>query len=56
MQENRPSIVKVFKTEVGERKDIENVLANKEKSQAILEYIAALDYPEVYEEEDLRNE
>lgn len=56
MKENRPSIVKVFKTDIGEKKDIENALANREKAQAILEYITALDYPEVYGEEDLGNE
>lgn len=39
-----------FKTTPAERKDIENVLAEDEKQAAILEYIAACDHPEIFEE------
>lgn len=45
------SIITKHKTEIGERKDIENALASQEKRDAILEYIAICDHPEVFEEE-----
>lgn len=40
-----------YKTSIAERKDIENTLAGNAKRDAIVEYIAACDYPEVFEEE-----
>lgn len=46
------SIITKFKSSIGERKDIENVLAIDEKRDAILEYIVACDHPEVYEGEE----
>ena len=46
------SIIKRHKTDIGELKDIENVLAERAKQDAILEYIAACDHPEIFEEED----
>lgn len=51
------SIIKKFKTDIGERKDIENALAENDKLVATVEYIAACDHPEVFEEEEgLENE
>lgn len=46
------SIITKFKTSIGERKDIENTLAGNAKRDAIIEYIAACDHPEVFEEEE----
>jgi len=46
------SIITKFKSSIGERKDIENVLAVDEKRDAILEYIVACDHPEVWEGEE----
>lgn len=48
----KESIITKHKTDIGELKDIENVLADDSKRAAILEYIAACDYPEVFEEEE----
>ena len=52
------SLITRYKTTVAERKDIENVLIEDAKKSAILEYIAACDHPEVFEEEEegLENE
>ena len=43
---------------IGERKDIENALAEQDKRDAILDYIAACDHPEIFEEneEEMINE
>lgn len=41
-----------YKSTVGERKDIENAIATNEKQTAILEYIAACDHPEIFDEEE----
>lgn len=41
-----------FKSTIGERKDIENAIAGDEKLEATVDYIAACDYPEVFEEEE----
>lgn len=46
------SIIKKYKSTIGERKDIENFLAEDEKRDAILEYIVACDHPEVYVEDE----
>lgn len=51
-EKNMSSIIKRHKTDIGELKDIENVLAERAKQDAILEYIAACDHPEIFEEED----
>lgn len=51
------SIITKYKTTISERKDIENALAGDERQNAILEYIAACDHPEVFEgEEAVENE
>ena len=39
------------KLQLGVEKDIENTAANADRQQAILDYIAAMDYPEVFETE-----
>lgn len=48
----KESIITKHKADIGELKDIENVLADDSKRAAILEYIVACDYPEVFEEEE----
>lgn len=52
------SIITKYKTGIGERKDIENTLNEDARRNAILDYIAACDYPEVFEddEEGIENE
>ena len=35
-----------------ERRELDNLLAEIERGNAILEYIAACDYPEVFEDEE----
>lgn len=40
------------KLPLGVDKDIENTAANADRQQAILDYIAAMDYPEVFEQEE----
>lgn len=52
MSRKNPSIITKHRTNVGELKDIENALSEDQKRQAILEYIAACDHPEVFEEEE----
>lgn len=46
------SIIKKNKMEIGEKKDLENALAEDSKRTAILEYIAACDHPEIFAEEE----
>lgn len=46
------SIITRHKADIGELKDIENAIASDEKRNAILEYIAACDHPEIFEEEE----
>ena len=41
-----------YRSTIGERKDIENTLAGNAKRDAIVDYIAACDYPEVFEGEE----
>lgn len=41
-----------YRATIGERKDIENTLAGNAKRDAIVDYIAACDYPEVFEGEE----
>ncbi|MBR0091713.1 MAG: hypothetical protein IJP92_08440 [Lachnospiraceae bacterium] len=48
----KKSIVTRHRADIGERKDIENAIAADAKRTAILEYIAACDYPEVFEENE----
>ena len=45
----KESIIKKHKTDIGELKDIENAIASQKKRDAMLDYIAACDYPEVFE-------
>lgn len=45
------------KMSIGEAKDVENALGNADKFQAFMDYVAACDYPEIFdEEEELGNE
>ncbi len=46
------SIITKHRADIGELKDIENAIASDEKRNAILEYIAACDHPEIFEEEE----
>lgn len=46
------SIITKHKMDIGEHKDIENVLAETARKDAILEYIAACDHPEIFEGEE----
>ena len=39
-----------------ERREMDNLFADIERESAILEYIAACDYPEIFEEEEVGNE
>lgn len=48
----KKSIITKHKADIGELKDIENALASQEKRDAILEYIAACDHPEIFDEEE----
>ena len=41
-----------YRSTIGERKDIENTLTGNAKRDAIVDYIAACDYPEVFEGEE----
>lgn len=45
------SIITKHKTSIGEKKDIENAIAMKEKYEAFMDYIAVCDHPEILEEE-----
>jgi hypothetical protein len=50
-------IITKLKMDIGQAKDIENALATQERRDAILEYIAACDHPEIFEEtEEVENE
>jgi hypothetical protein len=45
------------KMSIGEAKDVENALGNADKFQAFMDYVAACDYPEIFDdEEELGNE
>ena len=46
------SIIEKHIASIGERKDIENAIASDAKRNAILDYIAACDYPEVFDDEE----
>ena len=46
------SIITKKKMSIGEAKDLENALAQQARRDAILEYIAACDHPEIFEEEE----
>lgn len=46
------SIIKKRKLEIGEAKDIENSLISQAKQEAIIEYIAICDHPEILEDEE----
>jgi len=52
----KESIITKHTLDVQERKDLENAMAGDEKAKAVLEYIAACDYPEVFEEEETDEE
>ena len=45
------SIITRRKMTIGEAKDVENALANVEKYNAFMEYIAICDHPEMFEDE-----
>lgn len=45
------SIITKHRTDIGELKDIENAIGRQEKRDAMLDYIVACDYPEVFEDE-----
>lgn len=47
------SIIKRFKTDIGEKKDIENAIAEAENVKAFIDYIAVCDHPELLEEEEV---
>lgn len=46
------NMITKYKTSIAERKDIENALAENEKRDAIIDYIVACDYPEVFEDQE----
>ena len=46
------TLITKYKTSIGERKDIENALVTNDKRDAIIDYIVACDYPEVFETEE----
>lgn len=46
------SIITKRKMSIGEAKDIENSLSAQTKQEAILEYIAICDHPEILEDEE----
>lgn len=52
----KESIITKYALDVQERKDIENAMAGDEKSKAVLDYIVACDYPEVFKEEETDEE
>lgn len=45
------SIITKFKSTPAERKDTENAIAMTEKHNAVIEYIAICDHPEILEDE-----
>lgn len=47
----KDSIITKHRTNIGEFKDIENAIAGQEKRDAVLDYIVACDYPEVFEDD-----
>lgn len=49
--------IEKLKMPIGEAKDVENALGNADKFQAFMDYVAACDYPEIFDdEEELGNE
>ena len=40
------------KMSIGEAKDVENALGNADKFQAFMDYVAACDYPEIFDIDD----
>ena len=46
-------VIKKSKMDIGEAKDIENSIANAEKFQAFMDYIAACDHPEIFEDVEM---
>lgn len=49
------AIAKIIKNkmDIGQAKDIENAVANVEKYQAFMDYIAVCDHPEILEESEV---
>lgn len=47
----KDSIITKHRANIGELKDIENAIAGQEKRDAVLDYIVACDYPEVFEDD-----
>lgn len=50
------SIIIKRKMEIGEAKDIENSLSNQARTDAIIEYIAICDHPEILDDEVVESE
>ena len=46
-------VIKKSKMDIGEAKDVENSIANAEKFQAFMDYIAACDHPEIFEDVEM---
>lgn len=40
------------KMEIGQKKDVENAIAQKEKFESFMEYIAICDHPEMFDDEE----
>ncbi len=45
--------IKRNKMDIGQAKDIENAIAQKEKYEAFMEYIEICDHPEILGDEDI---
>lgn len=48
-------IIEKLNVSPAEAKDLENAIANVEKFQAFMDYIAACDHPEMFEESEETN-
>lgn len=46
------SIIEKLGMEVGRAKDVENAVANTDKYQAFMDYIAICDHPEILDDEE----
>lgn len=44
--------IKKQKIDIGQAKDVENAIAQKEKFESFMEYIAICDHPEIFEDEE----
>jgi len=50
------SIIKKRHMDIGQAKDIENSLISQAKQEAIIEYIAICDHPEILDDEEMEVE